>query len=288
MPWFALRQRNKRRLNTANANKSQLASSPVPNVTTIASGETTLSQHNEEPTTSMMAKTKKKHLVDENRLRRYAQYSLEGIGVHDYERVPYIKIWTPGAPAEETRGICYLCNEHFISYGRSSSHSRTVSKMEKHVRTEAHESRYEQLVSAQPICVEEATTSRVNKSQCLRLRANQLGLPRWRLHILDLIQQYVEIPLMARYSGISPVYEKMFRWRAITAKLVKYEQMERLSLVELAFVKTKIMSLTTASSAESNDDLRKAAFVSCGLADVMPLVVQFLGKPAPIKEEDED
>ncbi len=80
----------------------------------------------------------------------------------------------------------------------------------------------------------------------------------------------------------------MFRWRAITAKLVKYEQMERLSLVELAFVKTKIMSLTTASSAESNDDLRKAAFVSCGLADVMPLVVQFLGKPAPIKEEDED
>jgi hypothetical protein len=319
MPWLTWRQRNKRRFNTANANKDdqshQLASSPVSNVTTIASEETTLSQHNEEPTTSMqrleatlattitpstpdisrnnniddhksMATTKKKHLVDEHTLRHYAQYSLEGIGVHDYERVPYIRIWTFGAPAEENRGICYLCNEHFISYGRSSSHSRAKSKLENHVRTKAHESRYEQLVSAQPICVEEATTSRVNKSQCLRQRANQLGLPRWRLHIMDLIKQYVEIPL-ARYSATSPMYEKLFRWRAITANLVQYEQMERLSLVELAFVKTKIMPLITAS-AESNDDLRKAAFVSCGLADIMPLVVQFLGKPVPIKEEDED
>jgi hypothetical protein len=230
---------------------------------------------------TMTTKKKKEYSVDESTHRKYALCSLEGIRVHDFENVPYFDTRTPGAPFNDTRSRCRLCHEHFIIHGNDSS-TRIKTLLAEHVRTKGHESRFMQLVNFHERYVEEAIQSRIDKSRSLQQRANQLGLPRWRSHITVLVMKYIETPLETN-DGL-PICGQRHRWYNLTSQLVQYEQMERLSLVELAFIKARIKSLTVnkESNTCADDDSRQVAFVSCGVVDIMPRIVQFLGKPNPV------
>jgi len=118
----------------------------------------------------------------------------------------------------------------------------------------------------------------MDQSKRLCERISHLGLPRWRAHISDLVRQYVETPFLKYPERFEQ--EEKWRWDAIKAPLAKYEHRERLALLELAIIKsTRCLTI-----GNDNDKLNKAAFATCDLSDIIPFVVQFLGKAPSIAD----
>jgi hypothetical protein len=159
--------------------------------------------------------------------------------------------------------------------------------MDAHVRSLLHETRYKQLEKAQKSHIAERKSNFIEQSQHLRERVNQLGLRKWRVRVGNFLSQYIETPL-PEHAATYPNQEEICRLDKVKTELALCEQMESLSIVELAFIKVK-QSRDVIISDESNacttdDDFRKVAFVTCGTSDILRGVAHFLGKPPAIDD----
>ena len=110
----------------------------------------------------------------------------------------------------------------------------------------------------------------------LRLRAASLGLPKWRWHVDSLLLEHS----LTRIDKFG-----------IERTLLKYEQMERLSLLELAVWKCTIQNDPFFSTLQEirdqwalNEKFDPAAYanerrVTSGITEIIQNVLPFLGKP---------
>merc|ERR1712038_1730054 len=116
-------------------------------------------------------------------------------------------------------------------------------------------------------------------------RMKQLGLESWRNAIKASILDY----LRAFEESVEPESKVMFKPLSTVEKcLVRYEQMERLSLLELALWKAKICDGTYFQNMqqvreyhilEDNFDVKeyvKIARVQCGSEVIVPIVLSYL------------
>jgi hypothetical protein len=180
---------------------------------------------------------------------------------------------------------CSLCGSKFGS-GEDDRHEIVDAKMEKHVRSPRHETRYAQLVQAQTLYLEQLYIARVRKCEPLVARAEWLGLPQWRQHVSELVTHFVETPLPL--SGYGNAHR---RWHELKVQLAMYEQMECLALFEQAMIKIRWSALMVdgGDDANSNNDksinnncdkMKLTARITCGVGDIVPLIVKVLGKPS--------
>jgi hypothetical protein len=170
-----------------------------------------------------------------------------------------------------------------------------ITALEEHVRSEQHETRYFQLVQAQKQAVRKTRRGRLEKSEFLRDRAKRLKLPRWRWHVNDLVMQYIDKPFPEHHRRDeqvpSPPPPPTNNLTAALTQLAKYEQTERLTLLELAIIKSNLCYVP-AMKEKMEDGDSKSTFISLditpskmvksGAAVIIPLVVSFLGKPPPL------
>jgi hypothetical protein len=155
-----------------------------------------------------------------------------------------------------------------------------------HLRSLLHETRYQQFEEAQKSYVTQRRNNFIEQSQHLRERINQLGLSKWKTHVGSLLTQYIETPLPDYLHECSKSFEASRRLAKVKTELALYEQMESLSIVELAFIKVKRGDDVIIFDKQNacNDELRRVTFATCGTSDIMPVVAHFLGKPSPIDD----
>ena len=226
-------------------------------------------------------KTEDPPLARESIIRECRQVALRG--VHAWEDVPYVYCTAPGDPVLY---MCRLCDwQVYFRGGFSLDITGRAAQMDTHVRSLRHETRYHQLERAQQLYVEEMRRILLLESKPLSDMTSQLGLPTWRSHVSDLVARLIETPLPTYPDEYPCDCNKEIRhhWEAATSQLARYEQMERLSLLELAFVKSgRCSDVARDNNSFCTDELRNVDLVTYGISNIMPLVVQFLGKPEAV------
>jgi hypothetical protein len=206
-------------------------------------------------------------LASANIIQKHQTTLLQGVHIYKNKN-DYIFTSAPYG-----RRYCTLCEMSTL----------TDVDWEEHVRSERHETRYFQLFQAQKQLVRQERKMRLERAEFLRERSMLLKLPRWQWHVNHLIMQYIDTPFPECNSS-----RREPDCTAAMRQLAKYEQMERLTLLELAILKSNRRvdseSFSDDESTKSNSSNNESQMIKNGAAIVIPLVVSFLGKPPPIDE----
>lgn len=196
----------------------------------------------------------------------YVRYQLQG--ANDYLNVSYIR-------DECGRTQCGLCQAVLLDGPwRGEEAQREV--LEKHVQTLRHETRFLQLKHLQKRHVRFLRNKRLQRSAKLRKRLNRLGLTRWKWHVTHLVMEYIDSPLPDKPTTVPTPEEN--RWNIAADQLAKYEQMERLSLLELAIKKVDSGNVVGVDRKIKVEE----PLVKNGTSIIIPLVLDFLGRPTPL------
>jgi len=220
----------------------------------------------------------------------FVRYQLQG--ANDYMNVSYIQHSNSSnshTNNECCRTQCGLC-ETVLLHGPWRGDEVQRETLEKHVHTLRHETRFLQLKHLQKRHVRFLRNKRLQRSGKLRKRSNRLGLTQWRWHVNHLIMEYIDAPLPETPTTIPTPEER--QWNVAAYQLAKYEQMERMSLLELAIrkigsdsdsdQKNKTMNSTMSIKEEDKKIIVKEPSVKNGASIIIPLILDFLGKPTPL------
>lgn len=176
--------------------------------------------------------------------------------LHQYRGAPYF---------ENVEGsfVCNLCR---------TGHMLSLIVVRSHMHGQRHAKRYKTFLQREK---ENRVVKNWRASLPLRPRIQGLGLERWRSHVSQLLFAY-----LGPGSETDFVNAKMF--------LVKYELMEKLSLLDLAIWKQNILGNTFVTVQEARDywvledgfDTQEFFFqrrMTSGVAVILPIVESFLG-----------
>lgn len=179
--------------------------------------------------------------------------------VNQYRDVDYV----------EKDGAYYRC----LLCSTGGMHKNVVSR---HFNGSGHASRYHYVVEMEIERLRmRSAWSKLQDMKTLETRVDSLGSSIWRLHVKELMFDHVS-------SEIVPT-QKFY-----LAKLEAYEQMERISLLELAIWKSKIcdglvfssvLEMREYSVLEENFDSKEYAKnlrITSGCAIIIPRVLEFL------------
>ncbi len=96
-----------------------------------------------------------------------------------------------------------------------------------------------------------------------------------------LVMEYIESPLPGKPTTF-PMPE-VRRWRIAACQLATYEQMERVSLLELAIRRvTSRNAGNGVGKIKREHDEEELPSIKNGTSIIIPLVMEFLGKPIPL------
>lgn len=143
--------------------------------------------------------------------------------IYDYEGVPYVEVHSDGDVRCDLCGTGWMPRRQRIAHFRGARHHRRYKHVEELERKAQEE---EAIVEAEKRAVQQAISERLDATQSLQARAEKLGHPSWQNAILAGLFKHVK--------------DEDFGLDQIKSMLKTYEQMERLSLLELAVWKASL------------------------------------------------